>query len=62
MGKNLQKLYGFRTDDELIKRLDRVALKEHRNRNKQIEYILDMYITDYEKREEREGKENVGTE
>lgn len=49
MGKNLQKLYSFRTDDELIIKLNIIAEENSRTRNKQIEHILKAYVKEYEK-------------
>ena len=48
MGKNLQKLYSFRTDDELIEKLNIIANENSRTRNKQIEHILKLYVKNYE--------------
>lgn len=49
MGKNLQKLYSFRTDEEIINKMSDIAKKHSRTRNKEIEYALKLYIEQYEK-------------
>lgn len=48
MGKNLQKQYPFRTDDNIIKKIDYIAEQNTRNRNQQIEHLLKSCISDYE--------------
>lgn len=48
MGKNLQKLYSFRTNDELIKKLDYISNCEKRTRNNLIEVTLGKLITEFE--------------
>lgn len=48
MGKNLQKLYSFRTDDTLIKKLNIISEEHSRTRNKEIEYALKLYVKNYE--------------
>lgn len=48
MGKNLQKLYSFRTDDEIIKKIEYIASTNTRNRNQQIEHLLKDCINNYE--------------
>ena len=48
MGANKQKLYSFRTDDELIEKLNILAERHSRTRNKEIEYALKQYIAEYE--------------
>lgn len=55
MGANKQKLYSFRTDNELIEKLNIIAEKHSRTRNKEIEYALKKYVEQYEK---EEGKIN----
>ena len=57
MGEHKQKLYSFRTDDELIEKLNVIAEKHNRTRNKEIEYALKLYV---EKCEQEEGKTNKG--
>ena len=57
MGEHKQKLYSFRTDDELIEKLNIIAEKHNRTRNKEIEYALKLYV---EKCEQEEGKVNTG--
>jgi hypothetical protein len=49
MGKNLQKLYSFRTDDVIIKKIEYIAKQNTRNRNQQIEHLLKECISKYEK-------------
>lgn len=53
MGENKQKLYSFRTEDELIEKLNILAKKHSRTRNKEIEYALKLYV---EKCEQEEGR------
>lgn len=48
MGKNLQKLYSFRTDDNIIKKIDFISNQNTRNRNQQIEHLIKICITEYE--------------
>ena len=48
MGEHKQKLYSFRTNDELIKKLNAIAEEYNRTRNKEIEYALKQYIAEYE--------------
>lgn len=56
MGANKQKLYSFRTDDELIEKLNILAEQHSRTRNKEIEYALKLYV---EKCEQEEGRTNT---
>ena len=58
MGEHKQKLYSFRTDDELIEKLNIIAEKHSRTRNKEIEYALKKYVEQYE---QEEGKINNST-
>lgn len=51
MGKNLQKVYGIRTDDEIMEKFTIIAQKHCRTRNKEIEYALKEYIKSYERNE-----------
>lgn len=37
--------------EELIKIIDLIAEKEHRNRSQQIEHILETYIDEHKKKE-----------
>jgi predicted transcriptional regulator len=53
MGEHKQKLYSFRTDDELIEKLNIIAEKHSRTRNKEIEYALKKYVEQYEQEEGR---------
>ena len=48
MGKNLQKLYSFRTEDTIIKKIEYIADTNTRNRNQQIEHLLKECISEYE--------------
>lgn len=59
MGKNLQKLYSFRTNDELIEKLNIIAEKHSRTRNKEIEYALKQYVENYETQEGRINLKNI---
>lgn len=59
MGKNLQKLYSFRTNDELIEKLNIIAEKHSRTRNKEIEYALKQYVEDYETQEGKINLKNI---
>lgn len=57
MGANKQKLYSFRTDDELIEKLNILAERHSRTRNKEIEYALKQYVAACE---QEEGRTNTG--
>lgn len=57
MGEHKQKLYSFRTDDELIEKLNILAERHSRTRNKEIEYALKQYVAACE---QEEGKTNTG--
>ena len=57
MGANKQKLYSFRTDDELIEKLNILAERHSRTRNKEIEYALKQYVAACE---QEEGRINTG--
>ncbi len=48
MGKNLQKQFPFRTDEEIIKKIDFIASQNTRNRNQQIEHLLKQCINEFE--------------
>lgn len=48
MGKNLKKLYSFRTTEELIENLNKIAEKENRTRNNLIEKILMDFVQNYQ--------------
>ena len=56
MGANKQKLYSFRTDDELIEKLNILAERHSRTRNKEIEYALKQYIAEYENKAHTQNK------
>lgn len=48
MGKHLQKLFSFRTDEELINKLNYIANHNSRTRNKEVEHVLKNYVKDFE--------------
>lgn len=49
MGKNRIKQTSFRfTDDSIIGKYDVIAKANKRNRNQQVEWVLDKYIREYE--------------
>ena len=48
MGKHLQKLFSFRTDEELIKKIEYIAKSNTRNRTQQIEHLLKQCINNFE--------------
>lgn len=49
MGKNLIKVTGFRIfDKDIMPKIDIIAEKEKRDRNKQVNYILEKYVNEYE--------------
>lgn len=49
MDRHLQKQTSFRfTDETLIAKLNVIAKKNKRNRNQQVEWILDKYVGEYE--------------
>ena len=50
MGKNLKPQFSFRTDKELIKKIEFIAEQETRNRNQQIEHLIKQCIEEYEKK------------
>lgn len=56
MGVHKQKLFSFRTNDELIEKLNIIAEKHSRTRNKEIEYALKQYVENFE---DQEGKINL---
>lgn len=50
MGKNKTKVTGFRIEDEsILEKLNIIAKENCRTRNKEVEYALKKYVTDYEK-------------
>ena len=57
MGEHKQKLYSFRTNDEIIKKLNAIAEEHNRTRNKEIEYALKQYVAACE---QEEGRINTG--
>lgn len=49
MGQNKVKVTGFRIYDEnILNKLDIIANKNMRNRNQEVNYALQKYITNYE--------------
>ena len=48
MGKNLEKQYAFRCDDETIQKLEFIAKKHTRNRNQEMKHIIKEYINEFE--------------
>lgn len=49
MGANKVKVTGFRIEDEtILMKLSIIATKNCRTRNKEVEYILKQYVTQYE--------------
>lgn len=59
MGEHKQKLFSFRTNDELIEKLNIIAEKHSRTRNKEIEYALKQYVEDYETQEGKINLKNI---
>lgn len=49
MGKNLQKQFSFRTDDDLILKINYIAEHNTRTRNKEIEHVLKNHVSEFEK-------------
>ncbi len=50
MGKNKTKVTGFRIEDTtILKKLNIIAEKNYRTRNKEVEYALKTYVEQYEK-------------
>ncbi len=51
MGKNLVKVTGFRISDEsVLKKLNIIADKNCRTRNKEVEYALQLYVKNFEEK------------
>lgn len=48
MGKNLQKLFSFRTENEIINKMNFIAEFNSRTRNKEIEHVLKAHISNFE--------------
>ena len=48
MGKNLEKQYAFRCDEETIKKIEYIANQHTRNRNQEMKHIMKQYIETYE--------------
>ena len=48
MGKNLEKQYAFRCDEETIKKIEYIASQHTRNRNQEMKHIMKQYIEAYE--------------
>lgn len=59
MGEHKQKLFSFRTNDELIEKLNIIAEKHSRTRNKEIEYALKQYVENYETQEGKINLKNI---
>lgn len=53
MGTYKNKAYPLRIDENLMNKVTKIAEEEHRTRNKQIEYILEKYVEEYEAKQER---------
>ncbi len=50
MGKNKTKVTGFRIEDTtILEKLNIIAEKNYRTRNKEVEYALKIYVEQYEK-------------
>lgn len=56
MGTYKNKAYPLRIDEGLMNKITTIAETEHRTRNKQIEYILQKYVDEYEATQERESR------
>lgn len=51
MGENKIKVTGFRIrDPQILKKLDFIATKHNRNRNQEVNNILEEYVETYEKK------------
>lgn len=48
MGKNLEKQFAFRCDDNTIKKLEYIAQSHTRTRNQEMKHIIRQYINRYE--------------
>lgn len=49
MGQNRTKVTGFRiTDETILDKLNFIAQKNKRTRNKEVEYALEKYVEEYE--------------
>lgn len=59
MGVHKQKLFSFRTNDELIEKLNIIAEKHSRTRNKEIEYALKQYVENFENQEGKINLKNI---
>ena len=54
MGENKIKVTGFRIrDPQILKKLDFIATKHNRNRNQEVNNILEEYVETYEKNTEK---------
>lgn len=61
MGTYKNKAYPLRVNEELMNKVAKIAEEEHRTKNKQIEYILEKYVQEYETKQERDSrKEEMG--
>lgn len=48
--------FNLRIDEEINEEIVRIAKEEGRSKNKQIEYILKLYIEEYYKKQEEKAK------
>ena len=48
MGKNLKPQFSFRTDKEIIRKIEYIAKQETRNRNQQVEHLLKKCVEEFE--------------
>ena len=48
MNKYKNEAYPLRISEELMQKLEELAIIDNRTRNKEIEYILQKYVNDYE--------------
>lgn len=53
MGTYKNKAYPLRVSEDLMNKVAKIAEEEHRTKNKQIEYILEKYVQEYEAKQER---------
>lgn len=54
MGTYKNKAYPLRINEELMNKITKIAEDEHRTRNKQIEYILESFVNEYEAKQAKE--------
>ncbi len=48
MGKHLQNLFSFRTENEIIDKINFIAKYNTRTRNKEVEHVLKKHIANFE--------------